>query len=60
MNPSDLIVICALDLPIAQAVDLLQWYLYKDFEKLHHPSFFWWCKLRQHDVAKRYFLSREN
>ena len=55
MNPSDLIVLCALGLPIEQAVDLLKWYVAHDLEEVMHPSIFWWCNLRKNDVAEHYF-----
>jgi len=44
MNPSDLIIICAQDLPFRQAADLVRWYIHSSWVALVHPSTKWWIE----------------
>jgi len=57
MNPSDLIVICSLGLPMPYVRDLLQWYVQADPMCVQHPSLEWWYKNHAQIVIE--FLDEE-
>jgi hypothetical protein len=58
MNPSDLIVLCALYLPIEQQIDILKWYCVADHEEVRHPSVRWWVTKHAPEVSN--YLARPN
>ena len=57
MNPSELIVICALGLPMNECRDLFQWYLNGDSMRVKDESIQWWIHNHAKIVAE--FLAGE-
>jgi len=54
MNPTDVVVICTLGLPISQALDLLSWYCLTNPNAIDHPSIDWWVRNFDSDVWAHY------
>ncbi len=46
MDPADIIVLIAIDLPPEQASDLIRWWQQDDANKINHPSLRWFIKQR--------------
>ena len=53
MNPSDVIVLCAMELPIEQQIDLVKWYALSHHEEIEHPSLIWWIKKNADEICAR-------
>jgi hypothetical protein len=63
LDETDLLVICANALPLAQAYALMGWWIYPDpFRLLMHPSVQWWvvknASAVQRMLAKQYMGSK--